>query len=95
MRGKGKLPVQYAWLDGSTCCHDAVAREQGGGGGVGVVQGQVGVKRVFREIFKAVVMEAGQLAGGRGQELRRDHVEGSVHVGGVGRHHVGAGPGEA
>ena len=36
---------------------------RGGRGGVGVVQGQVRMKRVFREIFEAVVMEARQLAG--------------------------------
>ena len=62
-RGEGKPPVHYAWLDGNSCCHDAVAREEGGRGGVGVVQGQVRMKRVFREIFEAVVMEARQLAG--------------------------------
>jgi hypothetical protein len=52
MRGKGKLPVQYAWLDGSTCCHDAVAREQGGGRGSRCGAGASGREARFQRDFQ-------------------------------------------
>ena len=61
---------------------------RGGGQFVRVIQGQVSVKRIFRQRRQAVGVVTGERAGGGGGKLRGDEMEGGDRVRGVRRDHV-------